>query len=226
MLATANPIEYEGTYPLPEAQLDRFLLRVSFGYPTADQEYDVLGRRLARRQEEIVLDAVTDAAGLLAMQEAVETVEVDESVGRYCVDLAAATREHPHALTGASPRGSLGLVLTARACALLHGRDYVVPEDVKAVARAVLAHRITVKPELWMTGRRRRVRSSRRCWPRCRPRHPRARSVRREPLGADAGAAAGDGGHRPWPLGLALLLGRPVMVVLVAPLLLRGARRW
>jgi MoxR-like ATPase len=150
VLATANPIEYEGTYPLPEAQLDRFLLRVGFGYPSADQEYDVIGRRLARRQEEVVLDAVTDAAGLLAIQEAVERVEVDESVGRYCVRLAAATRGHPQVLTGASPRGSIGLVLTARAWALLHGRDYVVPEDVKAVARAVLAHRISVKPELWM----------------------------------------------------------------------------
>jgi MoxR-like ATPase len=150
VLATANPIEYEGTYPLPEAQLDRFLLRVSFGYPSEDQEYDVIGPRLARRQEEIVLDAVTDAAGLLALQDVVERVEFDESVGRYCVHLAAATRRHPQALTGASPRGSIGLVLTARAWALLQGRDYVVPEDVKAVARAVLAHRITVKPELWM----------------------------------------------------------------------------
>ena len=151
VLATANPIEYEGTYPLPEAQLDRFLLRVSFGYPTADEEYDVLARRLERRQEEVVLDPVTDAAGLLAMQAAVETVNVDESVGRYCVDLAAATRDHHDVLTGASPRGSLGLVLTARAFAVLRGRDYVIPEDVKAVARSVLAHRITVKPELWMT---------------------------------------------------------------------------
>jgi MoxR-like ATPase len=151
VLATANPIEYEGTYPLPEAQLDRFLLRVSFGYPSADQEYDVVGRRLARRREEIELDPVTDAGGLLAIQEAVEHVEVDESVGRYCVSLASATRAHSQVLTGASPRGSIALVLTARAWALLHGRDYVVPEDVKAVARAVLAHRITVKPELWMS---------------------------------------------------------------------------
>ena len=151
VLATANPIEYEGTFPLPEAQLDRFLLRVSFGYPHRNEEYDVLARRLARQQEEIVLDPVTDRTGVLALQAAVETVRVDESVGRYCVDLATATREHREALTGASPRGSLGLVLTARAWALLRGRDYVVPEDVKAVARAVLAHRITIKPELWMT---------------------------------------------------------------------------
>jgi MoxR-like ATPase len=151
VLATANPIEYEGTFPLPEAQLDRFLLRVSFGYPSAREEYDVLARRMERRREEVELDAVTDGAGLLAMQEAVETVTVDESVGRYCVDLAVATRNHPDVLTGASPRGSLGLVLAARAFALLRGRDYVVPEDVKAIARSVLAHRITVKPDLWMT---------------------------------------------------------------------------
>ena len=151
VLATANPIEYEGTFPLPEAQLDRFLLRVSFGYPAPREEYDVIARRLQRRREEVDLEQVTDAGGLLGMQEAVETVTVDESVGRYCVDLAVATRSHPDVLTGASPRGSLGLVLAGRAFALLRGRDYVVPEDVKAIARAVLAHRITVKPELWMT---------------------------------------------------------------------------
>lgn len=151
VLATANPIEYEGTYPLPEAQLDRFLMRVSFGYPTSHEEHDVLARRLARRREEVVVDRVTDADGLLAMQQAVETVTVDESVSRYCVGLVSATRQHPDVLTGSSPRGSLALVLTARAFAVLRGRDYVIPEDVKAVARSVLSHRISVKPELWMT---------------------------------------------------------------------------
>ncbi|WP_243058033.1 MoxR family ATPase [Nocardioides sp. SR21] len=151
VLATANPIEYEGTYPLPEAQLDRFLLRIGFGYPCSGEEYDVLARRMDRRREEVELTAVTDGPGLRALQETVETVTVDESVGRYCVDLAVATRHHPDVLTGASPRGSLGLVLAARAFALLRGRDYVVPEDVKAIARPVLAHRITVKPELWMS---------------------------------------------------------------------------
>ncbi|CAM3537302.1 AAA family ATPase [Nocardioides zeicaulis] len=151
VLATANPVEYEGTYPLPEAQLDRFLMRVGFGYPTADEEYDVVRRRVERRREEVDVAQVTDSAGLAAMQAAVEQVGVDESVGRYCVELVAATRRHPDVLTGASPRGSLGLVLTARAWAALRGRDYVVPEDVKVVARAVLAHRITVKPDLWMT---------------------------------------------------------------------------
>jgi MoxR-like ATPase len=149
--ATQNPVEYEGTYPLPEAQLDRFLMRVSFGYPTRDQEWDVLGRRLARQREEQALDPVTDADGLLAMQAAIETVTVEESVGRYCVALAATTRDHPQVLLGSSPRGALALMLTARAYAVISGRDYVVPEDVKAVAPSVLALRITVKPELWMS---------------------------------------------------------------------------
>ena len=151
VMATANPVEYEGTYPLPEAQLDRFLMRVGFGYPTRDQEWEVLTRRMARRREEQHLEPVTDGAGLLAMQAAVETVTVEESVGRYCVALAAATRDHPHVLMGSSPRGALAPMLTARAYAVIAGRDYVVPEDVKAVAPPVRAHRITVKPELWMT---------------------------------------------------------------------------
>jgi MoxR-like ATPase len=151
VLATANPVEYEGTYPLPEAQLDRFLMRVGFGYPTHDEEWDVLRRRLVRRQEGHHLQPVTDADGLLAMQAAVETVTVDESVGRYCVALASATREHPQVLLGSSPRGALALMLSARAYAVIGGRDYVVPEDVKAVAPSVLAHRVTIKPELWMS---------------------------------------------------------------------------
>jgi MoxR-like ATPase len=151
VLATANPIEYEGTYPLPEAQLDRFLLRVSFGYPTADEELDVLRRRLDRQREEVDIAPATDAAGLLALQDAAEAVTVDDSIGRYCVDLVRATREHGDVLTGSSPRGSLALMLCARSLALMAGRDYVVPEDVKAVAPAVLAHRITVRPELWMS---------------------------------------------------------------------------
>lgn len=151
VLATANPVEYEGTYPLPEAQLDRFLLRISFGYPSRNDEYAVVAARLDRRREEVSLDRVADAATLLAMQEATEAVQVDETVGRYAVALVEATRTHHDVLTGSSPRGSLGLVLTARAYAVLNGRDYVTPEDIKAVARPVLAHRITVKPELWMT---------------------------------------------------------------------------
>jgi MoxR-like ATPase len=150
VLATANPVEYEGTYPLPEAQLDRFMLRIAFGYPSPAEEWDVLRRRMARRTEEQTVGQVTDAAGLLAMQRAVETVTVESSVGRYCVELAAATRKDQQVLIGASPRGSLALLLTARAFAVIRGRDYVVPEDVKAVAIPALAHRITVRPELWL----------------------------------------------------------------------------
>jgi MoxR-like ATPase len=151
VIATANPVEYEGTYPLPEAQLDRFATRVSFGYPDADEEWSVLARRLERRTEAQTLSSVTDAAGLLAMQAAVETVTVEETVGRYCVTVAAATRDHPQVLMGASPRAALALMLVARAYAVVAGRDYVVPEDVKAVAPAVLAHRISLRPELWLT---------------------------------------------------------------------------
>jgi MoxR-like ATPase len=150
VLATANPIEYEGTYPLPEAQLDRFLLRVSFGYPDRAQEWEVLQRRMARRQEESVLAPVVDPATLLSMQGALEDVAVEESVGRYMVELTAATREHSAVLAGASPRGSLALMLLSRALAALQGRDFVVPEDVKAVAIPALAHRITLKPEMWL----------------------------------------------------------------------------
>ncbi|WP_040495611.1 AAA family ATPase [Ilumatobacter nonamiensis] len=151
VLATANPVEYEGTYPLPEAQLDRFMMRTSFGYPSADDEWGVLQRRMARQHEEQDLRQITDPATLIAMQAAVERVAVDEDVGRYCVALTAATREHPHVLMGASPRGALGLLLASRAFAIIAGRDYVTPEDVKAVAEPVLAHRITVKPEMWMS---------------------------------------------------------------------------
>lgn len=151
VIATANPVEYEGTYPLPEAQLDRFLMRTSFGYPSAEEEWDVLRRRMDRRTEAQTLRQVIDAPTLLAMQAAIETVTVDASVGRYCVELAAATRDHPHSLMGASPRGALGLMLVARALAVLDDRDFVVPEDVKQIARPVLAHRITVRPEMWMS---------------------------------------------------------------------------
>jgi len=150
VLATANPVEYEGTYPLPEAQLDRFLLRVSFGYLAPDDEWQVLERRLGRRREEIVLEPVTDPAGVLEMRRSVESVAVDESVSRYCVALAAATRRRPEVQVGASPRGALALVLTARALAVLRGRDYVVPEDVKDVGQAALSHRLTLRPESWM----------------------------------------------------------------------------
>ena len=150
VLATANPIEYEGTYPLPEAQLDRFLLRVSFGYPSPEEEWEVLRRRMGRRQEESEVPAVVDAETLLGMQAAMEDVGVENSIGGYIVALTAATRAHPNVLVGASPRGSLALLLLSRAWAALSGRTYVVPEDVKAVAVPALAHRITLRPELWL----------------------------------------------------------------------------
>jgi MoxR-like ATPase len=150
VVATANPIEHEGTYPLPEAQLDRFLLRVSLGYPAVDDEWQVLVRRLHRQREDQVLEPVTDAATFLAMQRAVEAVTVEESVGRYCVMLVRATREHRTVMVGASPRGALALMQAARARALLRGREFVVPEDVKAVAVPALAHRLVLEPETWL----------------------------------------------------------------------------
>ncbi|WP_183098518.1 AAA family ATPase [Nocardioides pelophilus] len=151
VLATANPVEYEGTYPLPEAQLDRFLLRVGFGYPSSEEEWEVLRRRLERQREEQTLDQVVSREELRTIQAAVETVTVDPDIGRYCVALAAATRRHHHTLVGSSPRGGLALMLVARGYAVIAGRDFVVPEDVKAVAVPALAHRITIRPELWMT---------------------------------------------------------------------------
>ncbi|GAB7040485.1 MULTISPECIES: AAA family ATPase [Catenuloplanes] len=150
VLATANPIEYEGTYPLPEAQLDRFLLRVSFGYPSHEEEWEVLRRRIHRRREEAEIAPVVNAETLLRMQAGLEQVTVEDSIGRYIVALASATREHPSVLVGASPRGSLALLLLSRARAALAGRDFVVPEDVKEVAVPALTHRITLRPEMWL----------------------------------------------------------------------------
>jgi MoxR-like ATPase len=150
VLATQNPIEYEGTYPLPEAQLDRFLLRIGIGYPTKDDEWRLLERRAERQTDEIQLSPIVDGPTLLAMQRAVETVYVSESVGRYMVDLVAATRESNRLQVGASPRGTLALLKLGRARAALAGRDYVTPEDVKAVGVPALAHRLTLRPELWV----------------------------------------------------------------------------
>ena len=150
VLATANPIEHEGTYPLPEAQLDRFLLRLSFGYPTDDEEWEVLSRRMSRKTEDQSVQAVTDADGVLELQRAVEEVYVAESVGRYAIQIVQATRSHQDTLVGASPRGSLALLVCSRAVALIEGRDFVVPEDIKRLAVPALAHRIVVRPELWL----------------------------------------------------------------------------
>jgi MoxR-like ATPase len=150
VIATQNPIEYEGTYPLPEAQLDRFLLRLRVGYPDRDAEWAVLEQRVERGADEIELSPVTDRNGLLEMQRALERVHVSQSVGYYIVDLVAATRASQRAQVGASPRGALALLKLSRAKALLDGRDFVTPEDVKGVAVHALSHRLMLKPELWV----------------------------------------------------------------------------
>jgi MoxR-like ATPase len=150
VLATQNPIEYEGTYPLPEAQLDRFLLRVSFGYPSKEDEWEVLSRRMERREDEVELTPVVDGPTLLRLQAAIEDVHLGDAVGAYIVEIVAATRTSVSTSVGASPRGSLALLKLSRCKAALAGRDFVTPEDVKAVAVPALAHRLMLKPELWV----------------------------------------------------------------------------
>ena len=150
VLATDNPIEYEGTYELPEAQLDRFLMRLRLGYLTKNDETDMLRRRVDRAQEAVALTPVTDAAGLLAMRESLERVEISDDLLDYVIAIVTATRKDPQIQVGASPRGGLALVQLARGQALLHQRDYVVPDDIKQVAVPALAHRITLRPELWV----------------------------------------------------------------------------
>ncbi len=154
VLATQNPIDYEGTYALPEAQLDRFLLRISVGYPARQDEWAVLDRRQRRGGDAAPVEAVIDRPTLLAMQEAVEQVQASGEVGLYIVDVVAATRAHGGVELGASPRGSLAVLGLARARAALAGRDFVTPDDVKAVAIPALAHRIVLRPELWVQGAR------------------------------------------------------------------------
>jgi MoxR-like ATPase len=150
VLATQNPIEYEGTYPLPEAQLDRFLVRLRVGYPTGDDEWAMLDARARRGTDAVQLHPIIDGQGLRSLQAAVEAVHVGAAVGRYMVALATATRESSEVEVGASPRGSLALLRLSRARAALEGRDFVVPDDVKAVAVPALAHRLVLRPELWV----------------------------------------------------------------------------
>jgi len=150
VLATDNPIEYEGTYPLPEAQLDRFAIRLELRYLSERDEASMLRRRLERGSAEPKVNQVVDAHDLLAMRESVEQVSVHEDVLHYVVSLAAASRHHPQVAVGASPRAELDLVQLARSRALLLGRDYVIPEDIKALATPALAHRITLRPEMWV----------------------------------------------------------------------------
>ena len=150
VLATQNPIEYEGTYPLPEAQLDRFLVRITIGYPSEDAERDILLERSRRRSERIELEPICDRQTLRAMQAAIEEVHVAPPLAEYAVAIARATRDSPQLAVGASPRGSLALMKLARARAAYLGRDFVTPDDIKAVSIPALAHRLTLAPELWV----------------------------------------------------------------------------
>jgi MoxR-like ATPase len=152
VIATQNPIEYEGTYALPEAQLDRFLLRTSFGYPDADAEWEMLDRRMIRKTDLVDVDEVATAADVLAMQRAVEDVFVAPALGRYLVELVRATRASSRVLVGASPRGALALLKLTRARAALDGRDFALPDDVQRVAGAALAHRLVLRTEHWVRG--------------------------------------------------------------------------
>ena len=150
VLATDNPIEYEGTYPLPEAQLDRFAIRLELKYLNEAEEATMLRRRLDRGSAAPTVQQVVDSHDLLAMQESVEDVTVHDDVLQYVVSLATASRQHPQVAVGTSPRAELDLVQLARARALVRGRDYVIPEDVKALAVPALAHRISLRPEMWV----------------------------------------------------------------------------
>ena len=150
VIATQNPIEYEGTYPLPEAQLDRFILRIGVGYPSRDDEWGLLERRIERGVDDVSLDVVTDRDGLLEMQASIEQVHVSEPIGSYIVDIVSSTRTSQRVQVGASPRGSLAILKLSRAKAALAGRDFVTPEDVKAVAVPALSHRLILRPELWV----------------------------------------------------------------------------
>jgi MoxR-like ATPase len=151
VIATQNPIELEGTYPLPEAQLDRFLMRVAIGYPSPEEEREILERRRRRRQDDVDVAAVVSRDDVLAMQRALEDVFVADAVERYVVDLVQATRTDHRVALGASPRGALALLKLARAWAVLRGRDFVTPDDVKAMAASALAHRLILQPELWVS---------------------------------------------------------------------------
>jgi len=151
VLATQNPIEYEGTFPLPEAQLDRFMLKLTMGYPSLEEEREILHRRRERKQDEVVLRKMADAKKLLAMREVVETVHVDTDLENYIATLVHATRTDRRAAVGASPRGSLSFLKIARAHAALTGRDFILPDDVKHYATPVLSHRLILQPEYWMS---------------------------------------------------------------------------
>jgi len=149
VIATQNPIEYEGTFPLPEAQLDRFIMKLAVGYPSPEDEHEILRRRRARKTDAFDLQAVTDAAGLMAMRQAVEEVHIDEDLERYIVNLITKSRQNRSVAVGASPRGTLALLKLVRAWAAMQGRTYVLPDDVKRFVQPVLIHRLILEPDLW-----------------------------------------------------------------------------
>jgi MoxR-like ATPase len=150
VLATQNPIEYEGTFPLPEAQLDRFMLKLTVGYPSLEEEKLILRRRRERKQDEVILREITKAKQLLELREEVENVHVDADLEGYIASIIHATRTDRRVAVGASPRGSLAFLKMARANAALEGRDYITPDDVKRYATPVLTHRVILQPEYWM----------------------------------------------------------------------------
>lgn len=152
VMATQNPIEYEGTFPLPEAQLDRFMMRLTIGYPSADEELEILKRRWERKKDEINIKQVTYAEELQGMRKVVESIYVDPDLARYMVNLVHTSRNDPHLAVGASPRASLSLLKLSRARAAMEGRNYVIPDDVKFVAKEVLIHRLLLKPDQWAIG--------------------------------------------------------------------------
>ncbi len=149
VIATQNPIEYEGTFPLPEAQLDRFMVRLSVGYPDQDGEVEILNRRRERKTDEIVLSPITNADKLLEMRAAVEEIFVEPDIEKYIVSIVTKTRNDNDVYVGSSPRGSLALLKLSRAQAALAGRDYVLPDDIKEFAEPALAHRLILNPDLW-----------------------------------------------------------------------------
>lgn len=151
-MATQNPVEQEGTYPLPEAQLDRFMMKMSVGYPDRADEVEILNRRIARKKDAVEVETITDPARVVAMQQAIEDVYVDPAVRLYMVEIVARTREDARVLVGSSPRGSQALLKTARAAAAMRGRDFVTPDDVKSIAELAVAHRLILKPEHQIKG--------------------------------------------------------------------------
>ncbi|HEY5984184.1 MAG TPA: MoxR family ATPase [Anaerolineales bacterium] len=151
VLATQNPIEYEGTFPLPEAQLDRFMLKLSVGYPSLEEEREILSRRRQRMQDEVLLSAVVEPPQLLDMRQAVEGVHVDSDIERYIAALIHATRQDRRVAVGSSPRGGLAFLKLGRGNAALDGREYVIPDDIKRYAVPVLSHRLILQPEYWMS---------------------------------------------------------------------------